>query len=682
MADRIKGITVVLGGDTTGLNKALSGTNKEIKSTQAQLKDVERLLKLDPTNTKLLEQRQRLLSEAVGETRTKLTALKEAEKQVQEQFKKGEISQQQYDALQREIVETENQLKGLQTQAEKSNDALASIKTVSDKVALGASNLSKTMLPATAAIAGIGGVAFNAASDLVESQNKVDVAFGDSAESIKNFAETTLDAYGIAKGTAMDMAAQFGDMGTSMGLSSSATADMSKSLVGLVGDLASFKNISTDQAMTALNGIFTGETESLKTLGIVMTQTNLDAYALANGFGKTTKEMTEAEKVQLRYAYIMNATKNAQGDFSRTSDGAANSMRIMKESAKEATAEFGQALLPVITPLIQKVTELIKGFSALDDGQKKTIITVLALVAAIGPVAGIISGIASAASISTTVISTLRGAIAILTGTATTGTTAATALAKAIAFLTSPIGIVIAAIVAAVALIAVKGDEIQAILQKVDDFLQNVFATDWTKIFGPVLGNILNGFFKNVKNIWDSIKRIFSGVIDFIRGVFTGDWERAWKGVQDIFGGLFNGLVALAKAPLNGIIGLLNMAIGAINSLINGFNSIGFTMPKWLGGGSWHPNIPNIPSIPFLAKGGTVLSGSAIVGEAGPELLTVGPGGTRVQPITNSSTNDTYLGGLTLNVYGAPGQSENELANIIMEKIQSATLRKGAVFGA
>jgi hypothetical protein len=187
---------------------------------------------------------------------------------------------------------------------------------------------------------------------------------------------------------------------------------------------------------------------------------------------------------------------------------------------------------------------------------------------------------------------------------------------------------------------------------------------------------------KNVKNIWDSIKRIFSGVIDFIRGVFTGDWERAWKGVQDIFGGLFNGLVALAKAPLNGIIGLLNMAIGAINSLINGFNSIGFTMPKWLGGGSWHPNIPNIPSIPFLAKGGTVLSGSAIVGEAGPELLTVGPGGTKVQPLTNSSTNDTYLGGLTLNIYGAAGQSENELANIIMEKIQSATLRKGAVFGA
>ena len=94
MADRIKGITIVLGGDTTGLNKALSGTNKEIKNTQAQLRDVERLLKLDPTNTTLLEQKQRLLAEAVGETKSKLDTLKTAEKQVQDQFKKGEVSQQ------------------------------------------------------------------------------------------------------------------------------------------------------------------------------------------------------------------------------------------------------------------------------------------------------------------------------------------------------------------------------------------------------------------------------------------------------------------------------------------------------------------------------------------------------------------------------------------------------------
>ena len=111
MADRIKGITVEIGGDTTGLSKALSGVNKEISSTQKELRDVERLLKLDPTNTNLLQQKQRLLAQAVGETKTKLDSLKQAEVQVQSQFKEGKASQEQYEALQREIKATEQRLK-------------------------------------------------------------------------------------------------------------------------------------------------------------------------------------------------------------------------------------------------------------------------------------------------------------------------------------------------------------------------------------------------------------------------------------------------------------------------------------------------------------------------------------------------------------------------------------------
>ena len=198
------------------------------------------------------------------------------------------------------------------------------------------------------------------------------------------------------------------------------------------------------------------------------------------------------------------------------------------------------------------------------------------------------------------------------------------ALGSAISVLTNPVALVGAAVVGLVTLIATKGDEIQAILQSVDDFLQNVFATDWTTVFGPVLGEVLNGFMANVKNIWDSIKSVFDGIIDFVRGVFTGDWERAWTGVKEIFGGIFGGLVSLVKAPINGIISLVNAAIGGINTLINGVNSIPGV------------NIPNIPKIPMLAKGGIVRSGSAIVGEAGPELLTVLGNRTVVQPLPAS----------------------------------------------
>lgn len=144
MADRVKGITVEIGGDVTGLNKALAGTNKEIKSTQSQLKDVEKLLKLDPTNTTLLEQKQRLLADAVGETKSKLDTLKTAEKQVQEQFQKGEATQQQYDALQREIAATEQSLKSLESQAGQSKSAMEKLADAANKVKTGADNIASS----------------------------------------------------------------------------------------------------------------------------------------------------------------------------------------------------------------------------------------------------------------------------------------------------------------------------------------------------------------------------------------------------------------------------------------------------------------------------------------------------------------------------------------------------------
>lgn len=708
MAGRIKGITVEIGGDTRGLSDSLKNVNKEIKSTQSQLKDVERLLKLDPTNTNLLQQRQKLLAQAVEETRDKLTALKEAEKQVQQQVAEGKASQEQYEGLQREIVETEQKLKALKEASEDFGNVFTQqMKAAGEKVQEFGGKISDVgkkisgagtkMLPATTAIVSAGTVAFLAASDMAESQNKVETAFGSSADKVLEFADSTLDAYGIARGTSLDMAALFGDMATSMDIPKRKAADMSMALVGLAGDLSSYKNISLDTTSSALKGIFTGETESLKSLGIVMTQDNLLRYAMQKGMIDTAKTAEQLEKeeialekaqvaynnavqkygsnslqareaaikmsdaeaklnesakasldllsqqelVQLRYSYVLNATKNAQGDFSRTSDGAANSMRIMQESLKEASAAFGELLLPIITPVIQKITEAVKWVTSLDEGQKKTILTVAAVVAAIGPALIILGKIITAIGSITTAIGFLMA---------------------------HPMVLLIAAIVALVALIATKGDEIQAILQKVDAFLQGVFATDWTNVFGPVLGGILNDFFANLKGIWDAICQIFNGAIDFIRGVFTGNWERAWLGVREIFGGIFDGLVALAKGPINAVIGFINSAIGAINTLIGGLNRIPGV------------NLGQIGTIPFLANGGILSRGSAVVGDAGPELLTVTGGRAVVQPLTNNTTtnNATNMGGVTFNVYGAPGQDVHELANILMDEFQHVYAQKEA----
>jgi prefoldin subunit 5 len=237
----------------------------------------------------------------------------------------------------------------------------------------------------TAPILAAAGASFKLASDMDEAINKVNVAFGNSAGDVIAWSDTTLEAFGIAKGSALDMAALFGDMSTSMGLTQPEAAKMSKSLVGLAGDLASFKNIGIEQAQTALAGIFTGETESLKRIGIVMNQVNLQEYALSKGIRKRVDEMTQAEKVQLRYAYVMDSTKNVQGDYIRTSEGAANQMRKFRESLKEVGETFGRVLLPIITPVIKKLNEMMKWLSSLTEVQKKWAVGIALVVAAIGP---------------------------------------------------------------------------------------------------------------------------------------------------------------------------------------------------------------------------------------------------------------------------------------------------------
>ena len=150
MPDRIKGITVEIGGETTGLKKALQGVNKEINSTQSQLKDVERLLKLDPTNTNLLEQRQRLLAQAV--TVERCVGPEDAEAQVQQQFQRGEVSREQYEALQREIVATEQKLESLQAAASKSSVSLQKMGQHALTVSEGADKVASATAPLTKGI--------------------------------------------------------------------------------------------------------------------------------------------------------------------------------------------------------------------------------------------------------------------------------------------------------------------------------------------------------------------------------------------------------------------------------------------------------------------------------------------------------------------------------------------------
>ena len=201
--------------------------------------------------------------------------------------------------------------------------------------------------------------AINMASDLEEVQNVVDVSFGSMADEVEAFANTAVRSYGMSALTAKRMASTFMAMSNGMDITQEAGKNMSLQLTALAGDMASFYNVGQDIAQTALNSIFTGETESLKKFGIVLTETNLEAFALSQGIKKSYQAMSQAEKVALRYNYVLNATKNAQGDFARTSGSWANQIRLLKEQWTQFLGILGSGLIKILTPMVKALNQML-----------------------------------------------------------------------------------------------------------------------------------------------------------------------------------------------------------------------------------------------------------------------------------------------------------------------------------
>ena len=821
MASRIKGITVEIGGSTTGLDKALSGVNKKINTTQAELRDVEKLLKLDPKNTILLQQKQQLLAKSVEDTKEKLDSLKtanekaadsakkydawkeaydpiqqeidvtqkklselkEAQKEISdagdietEEYKKlqGEISEtarqlkelkqqakdiseefgnpisdSQYKALQREIIATENDLKQLENAAEKTENAIKGIdddplKDVAraadeaeeqlEQAGKEASNFGD-YLKAGAIVEGAKGIA-SGLKDLSEESKEYMKIMGTLEESSKRAgysAEQTEESYKKLYGVLGDEQTSATTLANLQALNVSqdelnTLMNMSIGAWGKYGDsipidgLAEAINetVKTGQVTGVLADVLNWGTGAEEMFGLKLKE-NVEFTELSS---EELKKLTEEERANYEakkaeceaieeYNNSILEAATAEDKFNLALENAGTeSERVnmilmalsgqgLEESGKaweknnetlvesnkanaelkEQLADLAETVMPLFTMLTEIVAGVLEKFNGLDENTQKFILSAVALVATLGPVISMVGGISNS-------ITGMSGLMKMLTSKELPDLQGM--FTKVFGFIAAnPVVLLIAAIVGMVALVAAKGDEIQGILQNVDDFLQDVFATDWTDIFGPILGEPLNAFFANLKSIWDSAYQLFNGIIDFIRGVFTGDWERAWNGVKQIFSGIFEGLVTSAKMPLNGIIGLLNMVIGGVNSLVNGFNNIGFDMPEWLGGGSWHPNLPTISKIAYLANGGILASGTSVVGEAGPEILTVTGGKAVVQPLTGSAAAGNGLSELmgllsmylpylaeTKGVYLDTGVMVGEMAPAINHKLGELSERE------
>lgn len=715
MAERIKGMQIVIGGDTTGLSKALSGVNKKISGTQKELKDVERLLKLDPKNTVLLEQKQKLLAEAISETREKLDSLKKADEQLSESVKNYDkwkaaydpiqqeiddtkkklndlkqaqkdlgspdadgydkiqaevketeeylkhlqaqakkvsdklgnpISPKQYRTVQRELIKTDQEMKNLQKSAEETRKALSfggrftgSLQTGLGKLSSKASAVSSATAPLTKGIAAIGTAAIAsvpATEELRSDLSKLDNAARDSGVSVdaarqawQNFTVATDEADSSVEAVANLLAAGFDE------------SSLQRAMEGITGaylkfpDTLKIESLADSLQETLATGEATGQfAELIDRLGGSTKAFNEKLQSAA----------TDSEKMALALQFLNDNGLNANYEAWKKNNEELVAHKDATIEFQEQYAKLAEELLPIITLILNQVSGLLNWFTSLDDETQQFIVTIGLLLAAISPVAGAINTISTAISF----------------------------------LIANPIVALIAAIVALVVLIATKGDEIQAILQKVDDFLQNIFAKDWKEIFGPVLGGILNAFFTRIKAIWDRAKQLFDGVIDFIRGVFTGDWERAISGLGDI---LF-GAIGLWLESFLGMFGFIKDAISSLFNQSNQRNTQG-TSAKGRNQTRVRSSSAGdelMGDIPYLAKGGILQKGSAVVGEAGPELLTMMGNRAMVQPLTSQTQNTTNLGGVSVTVYGAPGQDVRELASIIMDEMESATQRKKAVY--
>lgn len=401
----------------------------------------------------------------------------------------------------------------------------------------------------------------------------------------------------------------------------------------------------------------------------------------ALGEDNAMKVITSLNDLNTIYTDVTGAATDATNQMY---GGMEAKLSQLKNKFENSFAGLGQRILESLLPHLEKMADglqkAIDWFDSLDDGTKDTIVTIGLLVAAIGPLllimgklAGSISSIinlftnetvamglnAVKKGVVATATKSLKLAQAGLNGVMALGKIAISGVSTALSFLAAnPIVLVIAAVAALVAgliylwntnedfknAIISGWTYIQNLFASIDEFITGVFQTDWTNSFG-LIGNVLNAFMANCENYYNAIKQIFSGVIDFVKGVFTGDWELALNGIKNIFSGIFNSFLAIAKAPLNGVIGLLNIVIDGLNFLIDGLNKVSFDVPDWvpeIGGKKIGINIKKIGKVPYMANGGTLLNGAAIIAEAGPELLLQQNNQTKVIPLNSNSRNTPY----------------------------------------
>ncbi|WP_133016910.1 phage tail tape measure protein [Clostridium cuniculi] len=543
-------------------------------------------------------------------------------------------------------------------------------------------------------------------------------AYGLEAKEVTNVSDVLVQVQNKGKTTVAELASSMGKI-----IPTANSVSVNLEQLGTGYALMTSKGIATAETTTYMNSMLNELSDSgSKVAGILKKQTGQsfselmqsgvtlgDAMAIlekeAEKTGLAMSELwssSEAGKAALVLATdsgkAFNSTlkemKNSVGAtdeaFNKVNNTTGNEFKKSINEIKNSAINLGDTLAPVTSMIASGFSKVSKVLSGLSSDQLKVISGIGGGIVAINLVLGSVSKLTKGISDTVKAYKSMKefGSKAIEMMNVFKGAQAALNFVMAL----NPITLVIVGLIALAAVFVVLynkcewfrngvnnvWEKITNIFFTFDNFLKGVFATDWTESFG-VFGNVINAFFKNMSNIWESIKRIFTGIIDFVAGVFTGDWSRSWEGVKNIFGGIMDGLGAVIKAPLNAVIGLINMAIGQINK-------ISFTAPDWIPFvGGKHFGV-NLPKINYLYEGGiitspTFINPTTVVGDAykgrGRQAEAVIPLDKmykKIKEIVNNEVGEREIILYTTNTFIVDGQElEKKTVKKVLKTINKST---------
>ena len=535
MAGNIKGIIVEIGGDTSGLQKALSKVNSATSSLSKELRGVNSLLKLDPSQTELVAQKQTILKKSIEETSEKLKLLKETQQKADDAIANGtKVSDENYRNLQREIINTENKLKNLKLEASNWTNAGKAIEEVGTKIENVGSKIdslgNKLTTRVTAPLLALGVVGVKSAAEQEAAMQQVELIYGDASDTIKDFAENTAISYNISTSDAYKYSQIYGNLIQSITDDEEENALYTQQLLKASSVIASATGRTMEDVMDRIRSGLLGNTEAIEDLGVNVNVSLLESTDAFKKFAgdKSWKQLDFQTQQQIRLFGILEQTTKKYGE--EVNENTSSDIQRLTAKFNNLTSKLSKKLLPIADKLIDKAEDFLDGLEDLTDEEMDNIIQTGLMVAAAGPLIKILGTVTSTAGKVTKGIGIFSQALGVLVTGAKSSSDGVNNLANIIKNITSPIGL---------ATIAVAGltTALVVALKSTNDYVVDLNATkeklDEAKQsqdeFNQSVADSYNSQMSEIKNVEDlynelktlvdengKVKEGYEGRVDFI----------------------------------------------------------------------------------------------------------------------------------------------------------------------